>query len=68
MNKKIETLTMGAEEAAANLGVCTKVIYDLARTDDFPAIHIGRKVRISRAGLAQWVEAQRQDVRNGAAV
>lgn len=63
MSQNIETLTMGAEEAAENLGVCTKVVYDLARTDGFPAVRIGRKVRISRAGLAQWVESQRQDLR-----
>lgn len=63
MNEKTETLTMSVGEAAEQLGICGKVVYDLARTEGFPAIRIGRRVRVSRVGLAEWVEAQRQDVR-----
>ena len=63
-----ESLTISVAEAAEQLGVCTKTVYDLTWTDGFPAVRIGRKVRISRAGLAQWVEAQRQDVRKGVCV
>lgn len=63
MTPNIETLTMSVAEAAEQLGICGKVVYDLARTNGFPAVRIGRRVRVSRAGLAEWVEAQRQDVR-----
>ena len=57
MNK---TLTMSVEEAAQELGVCTKVVYTLTHRADFPTIKIGRRTRISREGLAEWVRKQEQ--------
>lgn len=63
MTAKAERLTMGVEEAAEELGVNVKTVYLLARTDDFPAFHIGRKVRISWEGLALWVAEQAKEAR-----
>lgn len=59
-----ESLTISVAEAAEQLGVCTKTVYDLTRRPDFPAIKIGRRTRVSREGLAQWVRRQenRQEV------
>ena len=54
------TLTMSVEEAARELGICTKSVYTLTHRADFPTIKIGRRTRISRAGLAEWVRQQEQ--------
>lgn len=63
MTEKAERMTMGAAEAALELGLNIKVVYALARTDDFPAFHIGRKVRISREGLALWIAERAKEAR-----
>lgn len=55
-----DTLTMSVEEAAQQLGVCMKTVYTLTHRADFPAIRIGRRTRISRAGLAEWIRQQEQ--------
>lgn len=54
------TLTMSVEQAAEQLGVCVKTVYTLTHRADFPVIRIGRRTRISRAGLAEWVRQQEQ--------
>lgn len=51
-------LTMSVAEAAQELGICSRIVYDLVHRADFPAIRIGRRVRISREGLAEWVRKQ----------
>ena len=48
-------------EAAAELGVCEKTVYTLTHRQDFPTIKIGRRIRISREGLRDWVQAQQQN-------
>lgn len=53
-----ERLTISVAEAAKQLGVCTKTVYDLAHRPDFPVIKIGRRTRVSREGLAEWVRRQ----------
>ena len=55
-----ERLTMSVAEAAKHLGVCTKTIYTLTHREDFPVIRIGRRTRISREGLVEWVRNQDQ--------
>lgn len=60
MNSKTSTLTMSVEEAAQELGICTKIAYDLTHRQDFPTIKIGRRTRISREGLREWVRQQEQ--------
>ena len=54
------TLTMSVEEAARELGICTKSVYTLTHRADFPTIKIGRRTRISREGLREWVRQQEQ--------
>ncbi len=63
MTEKAERMTMSADEASVELGISIKSVYALARTDDFPAFHIGRKVRISREGLALWIAEQAKEAR-----
>ncbi len=60
MTEKVKRLTMSVDEAAQELGLCTKSVYTLTHRDDFPAIRIGARVRISRDGLRDWVNAQAQ--------
>lgn len=57
----IESLTMSVEEAAQQLGVCTKIAYQLTHRADFPTIKIGRRTRVSREGLREWVRSQEQN-------
>lgn len=52
------TLTMSVAEMAEQLGVCTKTAYELTHRADFPVIRIGRRTRISREGLTEWVRKQ----------
>lgn len=53
-------LTLSVQEAAEELGVCSKTVYNLIHREDFPVLRIGTRVRISRAGLAAWVQANTQ--------
>ena len=48
-------LTMSVQEAAEQLGICTKYCYMLTHRADFPTIKIGRRTRISREGLQEWI-------------
>lgn len=57
----IESLTMSVEEAAQQLGICTKIAYQLTHRADFPTIKIGRRTRVSREGLREWVSNQEQN-------
>lgn len=54
-------LTLSVAETAKELGICTKNVYTLTHRADFPTVRIGQRVRISRAGLAEWVRAQEQN-------
>lgn len=60
MNESTISLTMSVAEAARALGVCEKTVYTLTHRADFPTIKIGRRTRISSAGLAEWVRMQEQ--------
>ena len=57
----VESLTMSVEEAAQQLGICTKIAYQLTHRTDFPTIKIGRRTRVSREGLREWVRNQEQN-------
>ena len=48
-------LTMTVREAAGLTGIGTNKLYTLTWREDFPAIRIGRKVLIVRAGLEEWL-------------
>ncbi len=54
-------LLLTVREAAEELGVCGKVVYDLTHRADFPTVKIGRRTLISREGLAEWVRNQEQN-------
>ena len=50
-----EKLTLSVAEAAEQIGVCTKTMYNLTHVQGFPVIKIGRRTRISYEGLREWV-------------
>ena len=62
----VESLTMSVEEAAQQLGICTKIAYQLTHRADFPTIKIGRRTRVSREGLREWGRQQAQNSMEGA--
>ena len=51
-------LTLKAQEAAEVLRISKSKVYDLARTESFPAVRIGKRVVIPRDKLIEWMNAQ----------
>ena len=51
-------LTLKAHEAAAVLRISKSKVYELARTESFPAMRIGKRVVIPRDKLIEWMNAQ----------
>ena len=51
-------LTLKAHEAAAVLRISKSKVYELARTESFPAMRIGKRVVIPRDKLIKWMNAQ----------
>ena len=60
MNERVERLTMSVEDAAAELGVSTKMAYDLIHVEGFPVLCIGHRKRVNREGLKLWIDANTQ--------
>lgn len=56
-----EKMTLSVPEAAEELGICTKMCYELTHRADFPAVKLGRRTRIPRAGLLAWIQEQQQN-------
>lgn len=52
-----ENLTMTVEEAAAALNISRGLAYEAARDGRLPCIRIGKRLLISRRGLAKLLEA-----------
>ena len=51
-------LTLNAREAAEVLRISKSKVYELAQSDSFPAIRIGKRVVIPRDKLIQWMNDQ----------
>ena len=51
-------LTLNAREAAAVLRISKSKVYELAQSESFPAIRIGKRVVIPRDKLIQWINDQ----------
>lgn len=54
----MEKLTLKVPEAAKVLDLCESRVYELARTQDFPAFKCGGRILISAEGLREWVKRQ----------
>ena len=57
-NIKDLPLTLKAEEAAKVLRISKSKVYELAQSESFPAIRIGKRVVIPRDKLIQWMNTQ----------
>ena len=51
-------LTLNAREAAEVLRISKSKVYELAHSESFPAIRIGKRVVIPRDKLIQWMNNQ----------
>ncbi len=51
-------LTLSVDEMAAVLGISRPKAYELAHSDGFPVIRIGRRIRIPVTELEKWLERQ----------
>lgn len=58
-------LALKVPEAAAAVGVCTKTMYNLIHTQDFPVVWLGRTPRIPVDGLREWMRTQWEGARHG---
>ena len=55
-----ERLTLSVQEAAEQLGISDRYVYQLSHRADFPTVKIGKRILISREGLTEWVRQQEQ--------
>ena len=51
-------LTLNAREAAGVLRISKSKVYELAQSESFPAVRIGKRVVIPRDKLIQWMNDQ----------
>ncbi|MFY9119068.1 MAG: helix-turn-helix domain-containing protein [Syntrophomonadaceae bacterium] len=51
----------GPRELSAFMGIGITKAYQLSRSVGFPAIRIGKNIRISRDGLRRWVQMQTEE-------
>ena len=57
-NIKDLPLALNAREAAGVLRISKSKVYELARTESFPAVRIGKRVVIPRDKLIEWMNDQ----------
>ena len=55
-------LTLNAREAAAVLRISKSKVYELAQSESFPAVRIGKRVVIPRDKLIEWMNAQAEGI------
>ena len=55
-------LTLNARAAAEVLRISKSKVYELAQSESFPAIRIGKRVVIPRDKLIQWMNNQAEGV------
>lgn len=53
---EVEPKVYTIPEVAALLGINVVKAYELARQEGFPAIRIGRRIIVPKAGLERWLE------------
>ena len=54
----MERMTLSVDEMAATLGISRPKAYELAHSDGFPRINVGRRIRIPHTSLEHWLETQ----------
>lgn len=67
MERSEERLVLTVPEVAKRLGLGRNAAYALVRTKGFPAIRIGKHIRVPVAALERWLEEQVRTQGGGAA-
>jgi len=49
---------MTVEQMGAELGICRQSAYELARSNGFPTVRIGKRMVIPVAAFEKWLEDQ----------
>ena len=62
-----QRLLLRPEEVAAILGLGRSTIYELLRTGELSAVHIGRATRIPARDLDRWIEQHSSGSASGSA-
>ena len=55
----VERKMMSVDEMSVMLGISRPRAYELTKSDGFPAMRVGRRILVDRAGLDQWLEQQK---------
>ena len=59
-----EQLLWDIEETARQLGVCTRTVRRLIMRGEFPAVRVGRCIRVSAQGVREWLEKTMRPAHN----
>lgn len=51
-------LILNADQLASVLGLSRAGAYQLLNRDDFPTLHIGKRLLVPRDKLVEWIDAQ----------
>ena len=59
-NADIEKMpyTLNANQVAEILGVARNTVYTLMHSEGFPTMHVGRRLRVPKEKLLQWMDDQ----------
>ena len=55
-------MSYNLKEIQAILGVCQCTARKIVRSNQFPSIHLGKEVRISKAEFDAWLDNQKKEV------
>lgn len=55
---EVDRMVYSVYELAALLDINLPKAYELARQEGFPAIRIGRRIVVPKAGLERWLDRQ----------
>lgn len=58
IQSNIDRATFNPPEAAVYIGVSRPTIYNLCSQVGFPAVRIGRSIKIPKAALDRWLDEQ----------
>lgn len=61
----MEKLTYSVDEMAAAVGISRPKAYELANSEGFPVVRVGRRIRIPVAALENWLMEQVQSKASG---
>ena len=53
-----DRLCISVDEMGKRLGICRVNAYELANTEGFPSIRLGRRLLVPVMALERWLEAQ----------